>query len=40
MYKFICFYNKKRLREALKYKTPHEAELNYWLFNPSLEFFS
>ena len=32
--RYILFYNEQRPHEALKYKTPHEAELNYWLSNP------
>ena len=32
--KYILFYNEQRPHEALKYKTPHETELNYWLSNP------
>ena len=32
--KYILFYNEQRPHGALNYKTPQEAELNYWLSNP------
>lgn len=32
--KYILFYNEQRPHEALKYKTPQEAELDYWSSNP------
>ena len=32
---YIDFYNEGRPHNTLKYKTPHQAELDYWSSNSS-----